>query len=277
MSFKEKLITAANRMPVVSDIIHTPRVRQVLENLPGFRALYSGWYRVHPFDQVHGTNTSGFLSPGEAKIDRVSEHNFGYGGSQPGVIRAVLKFLPPLNSFAFIDIGSGKARPALVATEYPFREIIGIELSTELAEIAEANAEKMALRYPERTAVRVLQADATTYQFPPGNLVVFMYNPFGAELMRKVVANLETALATGGRTIYVIYNTPLHGVVIDSSPAFQRFYAANVPYAREERGYGPDIVDAIAIWQAGAATKPHANANGKIVVKGGAGKAFIEA
>ena len=44
-----------------------------------------------------------------------------------------------LGRFDFIDFGSGKGRVLLVASHYPFRQVIGVEFSPELHEIAQEN------------------------------------------------------------------------------------------------------------------------------------------
>ena len=42
----------------------------------------------------------------------------------------------------FVDLGSGKGRTLLLASEYPFRRIVGVELSPKLHRIAKTNVEK---------------------------------------------------------------------------------------------------------------------------------------
>jgi predicted RNA methylase len=44
-----------------------------------------------------------------------------------------------LHRFSFVDFGSGKGRVLLVASHYPFREVVGVEFSPELQKIAEGN------------------------------------------------------------------------------------------------------------------------------------------
>ena len=50
---------------VVSSLIRQPLARGLLNNIPGAKLLYgSGWDAVHPFDRIHGTHTSGFVTIG---------------------------------------------------------------------------------------------------------------------------------------------------------------------------------------------------------------------
>ncbi|MGL5832558.1 MAG: class I SAM-dependent methyltransferase [Waterburya sp.] len=184
--------------------------------------------------------------------------------------------LPPLDSYTFLDLGCGKGRALLVASEFSFQDILGIELSPPLAEIARHNAEIVAHRFPHRTKVRVQVADASRFPLPAGNLVIFLYHPFGEELVAKVVAGIEAALATEDRSIYIVYYNPVAGHCFDASPLLQRHFAGMIPYGTEEIGYGPDEADPLVIWQGGTATSsPIASANAQIVVIKSGGRATL--
>jgi SAM-dependent methyltransferase len=232
---------------------------RLLMSVPLFRSMFiRGWERTHPFDLANGTDTSGFLPPDRYHSVATSRP---YAGSQPGIVRAALAKLPSPETFTFIDLGCGKGRPLLVATEFPFRDIVGVELSPALTEIARSNALILRKRYPNRTPVRIETADASTYNFPSGNLAIFLYDPFGQDIISKIATRLETALAAEKRTIYVIYYNPIHGACFDASPALTRYFAALIPYAEEDRGFGPDADDVVVIWQGGGEAQPFSGAD----------------
>jgi len=273
MPIKNRLkdgIRVVSTLPLVSRVLYDHRVRLVLRNLPGSNALYGGgWDRVHPFDREHGTDTSGTVSATElqAKGDHEAlAHVTVYGGSQPSVLRDVLLRIPQPEACAFVDLGCGKGRPLLVASELPFRDIVGVELSPELARVARANAALIAARYPQRTPIRVEVGDATAFPVPAGNVVLFLYHPFGREQVQKVVRAAEAALAAERRAIYIVYYNPVNGACFDDSRPFTRRFARMLPYGREERGYGPDISDAVVIWQGGDLRPPPAGAHARIIV-----------
>src|SRR5271166_1913671 len=46
------------------------------------------------------------------------------------------------HDFVFIDLGSGKGRTLLIASDYPFRRIVGVDLLPELHQAAEENLSK---------------------------------------------------------------------------------------------------------------------------------------
>ena len=261
------IIGAIGRLPLISGMINLASAKKILALIPGSHLLYgTGWDRVHPFDRMNGTDTSGVV-PAEALPAREAARSYAicYAGSQPNILRLALSTLPDLASCCFLDLGCGKGRALLVASEFPFARIVGVELSPQLAEIAANNANRLALRYPSRPAVQIVVGDAGDYPLPPGNLVVFLYHPFGPEIMRKVVAAVEAALATAEH-IYVIYYNPVAGQCLDDSPLLHRRFESMLPYAATEIGYGPDREDLVIIWQGGTMSTPPASLPGQILL-----------
>lgn len=259
---------SAMRQPPLSMLLFHPDVRRSLKPLPGLHTLFgSGWELVHPFDRIHGTDTSGFIPP-----ERLMNHRFAdavphfYCGSQPSIIRNALEQLPPLWGFTFVDLGAGKGRPAMVASEFPFEQVIGVELSPQLVDQARRNVRVFRQRHPDHAPIRVDNMDAGAFHFPGGDLVLFLYNPFGEAVIRRVVANIEKLLVQP-RSLFVIYYNPVYGACFDASPLLTRYYAQMVPYAPHERGYGPDSADPVVIWQGGSSlpAKPGADAPIKVL------------
>ena len=257
-----RLARGIDRLPGVSRALRMPAVRSLLATLPGGHNLIAGsarigsWKLVHPFDVEHGTDTSGFVSVDDLdqlEHEAVRVHARPYAGSQPSIVRTALTTLLPLDSFTFVDLGCGKGRPLLVASEFSFREIVGVELSAPLATIARHNAELIKRRFPRRPPIKIVLGDAARFQLPAGNLVLFLYNPFDDAAIGDLVDTVNAALTTAPRTIYVVYYNPVVGHRFDASPTLQRYFAATLPYAINELGYGPDAEDPIVIWQGGIA------------------------
>lgn len=257
-SLAGKIISRAARLPLIEPGLNRPAVRRALEGKPGAHLLYAhGWSRRHPFDRRYGTDTSGTVPIEQlTSTPLLQQHGVFYAGSQPSVVRAGLNALPPVNGFTFVDIGCGKGRVVLVASEYPFARIVGVDMSNDLLEVARRNAETVRRREPARPAIEFIQADATTFGFPPGDLVVYLYHPFDAPLMARVVAQLERALAEQPRRLFVVYCNPVAGHCYDDSAPFTRYYAETVPYSDEDLGFGPDVADPVVIWQAGTLPAP---------------------
>jgi SAM-dependent methyltransferase len=119
--------------------------------------------------------------------------------------QAVLNF----RDFTFVDLGSGKGRTLLMASDYPFRRIVGVELLPSLHQIAQQNLSQYKSDTQKCFAVESICADATTFPFPDDPLVIYLFNPFPETGMRQVFANLEKSLREHPRTVYVLYHNPL--------------------------------------------------------------------
>ena len=164
----------------------------------------------------------------------------------------------------------------MVASEYPFRTLIGVELTSSLVLEARKNAAALARRFPRRAPIRIEQQDASEFQLPAGNAVIFLYNPFAEPVVAKVVSRIEEAIISGGGTKFVIYYNPVHCDCFDSSRLLSRYFAANLSYSAEETGYGPDVSDSVVIWQGGGTAPAHSNANARIkVLESGSRAEFV--
>ena len=146
-----------------------------------------------------------------------------------------------------------------------FWDILGVELSADLAQIAKRNAAIIAERFPDRTPIRIAVGDASNFPLPSGDVVLFLYNPFGAELIAKVVQTVEAALNAEPRGIYIVYYNPTAAHCFDASSLLTRCFARQIPYAEEELGYGPDESDPVIIWQGGTVPQPIEVANARLV------------
>jgi SAM-dependent methyltransferase len=261
-------IRAAAQFPPCKAILFQPGISRKLRTLPGASIVYgNGWDSRHPFDVEYGTDTSGFVPTENLPSSPFTKNHVSiYGGSQPSIIRAALRELPPLQTFTFIDLGCGKGRPVMVAAEFPFKEAIGIELAPELAECGRQNVELFRARVPGACPMRIETGDAVDCAFPVGDLVIFLYNPFGAELMRRVADNIERTLAAGPRQLFVVYYNPVQAQCFDASTRLKHYFAATLPYADDELGFGPDAADPLVIWQAGDTYPAKPGADAKIVV-----------
>ena len=152
------------------------------------------------YDAANGVDTTSFLN---LKKLSIASLNRRYGvphiATPPEEFSRAMAALPVRHEdYAFIDLGSGKGRALLLAAAFPFRRLIGVEFAQELHEIARENLNG-------RSSVELYCMDATEYGFPDGPLIVFLYNPFGPEVMAKVAQRLS-----GRPSTYVVYINPFH-------------------------------------------------------------------
>jgi len=122
--------------------------------------------------------------------------------------------------YIFMDVGSGKGRVLLMAALHGFRRVIGIELGEELHQTACRNINAMKPLLGD-ARVESLQTDATRYGFPLEPTVCFLNNPFDAQVLDRLLDNIEASLAAAPRPFTIIYYHSNHADRIDVREQWQ--------------------------------------------------------
>jgi predicted RNA methylase len=161
-----------------------------------------------PFDEKYGVDTSGEISLLQLEIaSRNDVVGVRYQGSPPHSCERLVASLPIChNDFVFIDVGAGKGRVLLIASHFSFKRVIGVEFAKELVDTARTNIARFGCK------AEVVHADAAEYDFPCDDLVIYLYNPFGPEVLRPVLRSLRTISAT--HEVYLVYVNPKHSLCI---------------------------------------------------------------
>jgi SAM-dependent methyltransferase len=169
------------------------------------------------FDRDHGVTTQALflLSQLGSPRGEAYSHATHY---EPVPVEAFCALLARVSSrfvraATFVDVGSGMGRGVLLASEYPFKQVAGIELSPALHAIASANLAAAHSLQTQCRDVRLRCADARRTRFPKGNLVVFLFNPFDDVVVRAV---LERILASRSERdeVLLLYHVPVHRDVV---------------------------------------------------------------
>jgi Putative methyltransferase len=142
-----------------------------------------------------------------------------YQPTEPCLFQEMMASLPiDFRGFTFVDLGSGKGRTLLMASDYPFRRIIGVEILPELHRAAEENIRAYGSPTQRCTEIESICADASAFDPPAGPLLLYLFNPLPEISLRKMFANLERSLRRHPRTVYVLYCNPLlEGALAESS------------------------------------------------------------
>ena len=109
------------------------------------------------------------------------------------------------DDYAFVDYGSGKGKALLLASNYPFRSIVGVEYSAALTEAARSNIRHYRNRAMRCRNIEALHADARSYEPPAGPLLCFFFNPFDVSVWREVLARLEASVKQSPRPVHLVY------------------------------------------------------------------------
>ncbi len=193
----------------------------------------------HPFDVQYGVDTDGLVW-GES-LDRPSSEDAaywatGYYGISPSAFTGALSRLQlDWSRFTFVDVGCGKGRALLLALRFPFRRALGIELSAPLVAVAQANLQNFAA--PWRSAnvpVEAIAGDATTSPVPDGPVLLFLYHPFAAPVMKRFLAHIMEAAQQEKRAVYLLYANPELGAMVAATPGVKWLWKENFALTPEE-------------------------------------------
>lgn len=134
-----------------------------------------------------------------------------YQPSDPDLFDRILEALPSrAEDLTFVDLGSGKGRALLMASNHPFRRIVGIELLKELNDVALVNIGRYSNPLQKCFNIESILADARGFAFPPEPTVLYLFNPFPEHVLREVLANLRGSLRSKPRETFLIYHNLVH-------------------------------------------------------------------
>lgn len=169
-------------------------------------------------DWRQGVETAGITQLETLSIDSPSKsHGKAYEPTPMLLFNLAMKRLNIRHEdYVFVDLGSGKGRTLLGASHYPFRELIGVDFSSELNEIARTNLQNYRNRRRKSLRWRVEYGDAAEFRFPDENVVLFLFNPFDATILRGVLENIVAYIRGCRKSIYIVYCNPMNATVFDS-------------------------------------------------------------
>ena len=134
-----------------------------------------------------------------------------YQPSEPELFHEILRAVPVrLAGYTFIDLGSGKGRTLLMASDYEFGRIIGVELLKELNAVARENIARYRADQQKCFNIESHCGDAREFQFPAEPTILYLFNPFPEHVLKTVLANLHASYVESPRVIYAIYHNLLH-------------------------------------------------------------------
>lgn len=163
------------------------------------------------FDIRYGIETHKWVQLDNLTIESVNkESGYCYQPTRVRPLRELFQAIMPLvpAEGALVDFGCGKGRVLIVASEFGFKEVIGVDFSKELCEIARSNCAVYKVRTKSLTEFHIIEADVADYAINPDDVVIFMFNPFNERVMASVLINICTSLERSPRKILLIYHNP---------------------------------------------------------------------
>jgi precorrin-6B methylase 2 len=131
-----------------------------------------------------------------------------YGASDWRHLRKVIKRLDlQYPCHVFVDFGAGMGRVLIVAAGFRFKRVIGVELSRDLARIAERNIRNAQPKLA-CSDIRVIQGNATEFVIEPDMSIFYFFNPFYGRTLDSILEAIYNSIAAHPRIARVICRLP---------------------------------------------------------------------
>ena len=204
-------------------------VKVKIRKTRAYNLVSSKFFRLRGriFDWRFNIETARDVDIRELKIDSPNLiHGVMYAATDPkSFIKLFDSWEIEFEKFSFVDFGSGKGRVLMMASEYPFKKITGIEFSSELNEAALKNIKNYKSPSQKCRRIEAVNLDAALF-VPPGEPTVFyIFNPFRPQVLEQVVGNIERSLEENPREIYFVYANPLHEEILKNSRFFEHHFS----------------------------------------------------
>lgn len=179
---------------------------------------------IQEFDRPFNVDTAGEIPIDQLEVE--SENRvfaYRYQAVFPGEFRQMMQAAGDVaTGRVFLDLGCGKGRALLLASEYPFDRIVGVDLAAQLIDTAKMNA--LAYRNPQQVCrnIEAIVGDAAVYPIPNDPLVLFLYSPFGALIMERVIDNVRRSLERKPRPFTLMYINPKCRELWDAVPSLEK-------------------------------------------------------
>lgn len=175
------------------------------------------------FDRKFHVETSGDVEVENLDIsDEEKEEAVEYTSTPPTFGYVMTRLNLEYSKYVFIDYGCGKGKVLFMASDFPFRKIMGVEISQFLCDAANQNIESFRSRSQKCSDLEVLCSDAKSFHLPEEPLVLYFYNPFSEVVMKEVLDSVEASYREYKRAVYLIYYNPRHQNLMDEMEKFER-------------------------------------------------------
>jgi SAM-dependent methyltransferase len=198
---------------------------------------------VDPFDRRYGLDTSGFVDARRLGSGHPHDpHSSSYWGTASSLFAGALtRWSQSLDAvpysrhnYTLIDIGCGKGRVVMLASDSPFRKIIGVELSPSLVAVAQRNLQLWKTVPHLCHDVEVLCADALEVPFPETPVLVYLFNPFDAHVTQLFLHRLVALSQTRSAPIDIIYTRPEYADLFGRISTMQLLWNGDVLFSDED-------------------------------------------
>ncbi|MGA8036153.1 MAG: class I SAM-dependent methyltransferase [Candidatus Acidiferrales bacterium] len=166
---------------------------------------------LHTFDRAYHVQTGGVIELTTTSVDRSKlKYANVYAPVNAWALRKLLRKLALPESYRFADLGCGLGRPVILAAEYGFSKVTGVDFAPELCAKARENVVASKLNVEQKNTIEIVQGDVMDYCAQTDDDVFFMFRPFSWEFLQHVVAKIAERAVNQSRRVTVIYSERLN-------------------------------------------------------------------
>lgn len=192
-------------------------------------------HHIRSFDRKYKVRTSGHIDLSATSFDRSKLHRAtAYGPVNAWGFQRLLKSLDLPKSYSFVDLGCGLGRACILAAEYGFAKVTGVELAPELCQVARENIRNCKVPRARTLPVQVIEGDVLEYTDRSEDDVYFMYRAFSVEFFQQVLEKLVRRGPSHKRPFTVIYTERLGwpqsecATILAEHPACRKIYKGSM-------------------------------------------------
>jgi len=199
--------------------------------------------RVHninrSYDKRHSVDTWRGVLASQIKTDSVNrKYSEIYTPMPERTFHYILThFDLDFREYTFVDFGAGKGKVLLMAANYPFEKIVGVEFASNLHRIAENNIANYKNKQQQCFNVEIILEDACDLVLPDGKCLFFLFAPFKGPVLEKVLENIRQSMVENPRPSTICFvdddlSYSLIGQVADTVEAwglFTRHIIGDIP------------------------------------------------
>lgn len=201
---------------------------------------------THDFDIRYGVNTSGLVDGRDLHSGHQNDRFItAYFGVPPSRLINALELWQrtsqrTTSQYRFIDIGCGKGRALLLASQFGFRDVFGIELQPNLAQIASENMQRWREQNSVPTEFSILCGDGPSLlpQLLTGPVLIYLYNPFHAPVLRDLLNSIVDQREKISDPVDVLYLYPEYEEVFSDFPLLRKIFREDIGISEEDQDDG---------------------------------------
>jgi SAM-dependent methyltransferase len=196
---------------------------------------------THPFDHATGLDTGGYIHGSQLRTGHPHDlYSVSYYGSAPSLVQTMLDRwlktppLKPIDEYTFIDLGSGKGRVVLIASKLPFRKSVGVELNPALNAVATENIKRWQAMGHSACPIQALCQEATEFQFPETPCLVYLFNPFTAKVLAKLLNQIADSFADRPGQLDLLYVNAEFKSLLEQHRGFTKLWEIPITMSPED-------------------------------------------